>query len=384
MIIRSGRLGLLLALLLLPAATSASDPAQPPPKGLDLTSFNVARVQRGDFAPTLRLEGILRSEKLVALRAQTGGLIDKVTVRDGDRVKAGEVLVQIDDRAARLAREAALIQADQFKTKVASAESHLRQAEMNLLRVRRILEAKATPPEEFAQAESRVEEQRHRVREAHGNLKLAELGVRKAELDLEATRIIAPFDGVVLEVEASIGQLVAAATGRLVLLASTPDTLQFRAAVDAATARSLKAGMPLRVAGIQTRIEQVLPIWRDGDEFPGSLVEARVPNREQQLTVLGKATAQIQLPGQKGVLLVPPAALKWRPLPEELPASVREAYRDFKYNPQPADQSLVIRFEQGVLQPIRVEILGPSGDRVAIKGPLKEGDVVILGRAGLE
>jgi len=364
-------------------AAALTAPAQPAGKGPDPAAFRLAKVQRGDLVPVLELEGVIRPERLVGLRSRLGGLVEKVHVRDGQAVKAGEVLVQLDDRAARLARDLAAVLVEKARAEMAGAEAQLKFAETALQRARRLFEMKALGADELAQAERQVEAARAKADEARTAVKLAEIGLRKTDLDLEATRVAAPFDGVVLEVGAVPGDLVSAAGERLVLLAS-PAALVFRAALEAPAAEGLRPGQPVKIGEVETKVERIVPVWRDGDAFPRSMLEARVPNPKGEVVPLRKATAQVPLAKLAGVLLVPRAALKWRPLPEEVPAAMREAFREFKYQPEPAGRGLVTLLVQGTLRPVEVEVLATSADQAAIKGPVNEGDAVLVGRAGLE
>lgn len=344
-------------ILFLFVAVSLSASAQPAGKGPDPAAFRLAKVQRGDLVPVLELEGVVRPERLVGLRSRLGGAVEKVHVRDGQAVKAGEVLVQLDDRAARLARDLAAVLVEKARAEMAGAEAQLRGGQ--------------------------AEQARARIDEARAGVKLAEISHRKADLDLEATRVVAPFDGVVLEVGVAPGDLVGAAGERLILLAS-PAALVFRAALETPAAEGLRPGQPVKIGEVETKVERIVPVWRDGDEFPRSMLEARVPNPKGEVVSLRKATAQVPLAKLAGVLLVPRAALKWRPLPEEVPAALREAFREFKYQPEPTGRGLVTLLVQGTLRPVEVEVLATSADQAAVKGPVKEGDAVVVGRAGLE
>lgn len=364
---------------------AASLGAQPDPGkgGPDPASFRQAKVERGDLAHVLSADGVLRPERVANLRPRTGGTIEKVFVREGAAVKAGQVLVQLDARGQELALEAAKVQTLKAKADLNAAEAQHRQAEANFERARRLLEMKAAGAEEVAQARAALDLARSRIEDAKVGVLLAELTVRRAQLDLEATRILAPFAGVVLESNANLGELVGA--GERLLLLADPATLLFRAVLDAREARDVKPGAVLQLGSVVAKVERIAPLWRDGEEFPRLAVEARVPNPDGKLTAFQRLTATIPLGKHEGMLKVPAAALQWRPLPEEVERTAREAYREYKYDTnRPSGSGLLVLLVEGRLRPVKVEIIATAGNVAAIQGPLKEGDTVIVGRKGLE
>jgi HlyD family secretion protein len=362
-------------------------PEEPPKKG-EPAAFRLAKVEKGDLVKVLRIDGVLRPEVTASLRPRTGGTVEKLFVREGDAVKEGQVLLQLDARAQELSLEAAKVQMQKIRAEIETADTQRRSAESNHNRLQQ-LQQKAGPGvvsrEEIEQARIQAETARAKVEEAKVGLPLADLAVRKAQLDLEATRLTAPFSGVILEVGTNLGELVVPGGDRVVLLASTPDRLVFRTLLDAREVQEIRAGSPIKIQNIETKVTRVAPSWREGDEYPRVAIEAQVANPMQTLSAFQKVTAEVPLGKLEGVLKVPAAALKWRPLPEEVDPAVREAYREFKYEPvTPTSPGLLTLLVEGRLRPIKVEVLATVGGVAAVKGPLAEGDTIVVGRKGLE
>jgi HlyD family secretion protein len=361
-------------------------PEEPPKKGE--ATFRLAKVEKGDLVKVLRIDGVLRPELTASLRPRTGGTVEKLFVREGDAVKEGQVLLQLDARAQELSLEAAKIQMNKIRAEIETADTQRRAAESNHNRVQQLLQ-KGGPGvvsrEEIEAVRVQAETARAKVEEIKVGLPLADLAVRKAQLDLEATRLTAPFSGVVLEVGANLGELVVPGGDRIVLLASAPDRLVFRTLLDAREVQEIRPGAAIKIQNIETKVNRVAPSWRDGEEFPRVAIEAPVPNPTQTLSAFQKVTAEVPLGKLEGVLKVPAAALKWRPLPEEVDPAVREAYREFKYEPvTPTSPGLLTLLVEGRLRPIKVEVLATVGGVAAVKGPLAEGDTIVVGRKGLE
>ena len=144
-------------------------------------------VRDGDLVLTVNTTGQVRSDAESKLKAEVGGTVQKVNIRPGDRVKAGQPLVVLDQRPFDLA--------------VRTAEVSLQEAD---LRAKdnyvpdSIVSGKGPSPERRANAELRNGVTRARV------------AVEQAKLDRDKATTIAPFDGVVDKVSVAAGERVGA------------------------------------------------------------------------------------------------------------------------------------------------------------------------------
>lgn len=134
------------------------------------------------------------------------GLVVEVKVDDGQSVKKGDVLLRLDDRRLRIELEKAV--------------AHLEVAKSDLVRV--------------------VEEDRNVGRVAQAKVRAAEADVQLAEHSLESTRLVAPLDGVITELQARPGMIVTR-NSRLARLLDL-DSPTFDAIVDQTLVRRLRVG----------------------------------------------------------------------------------------------------------------------------------------------
>jgi len=166
---------------------------------------------------------VLRLLEEAEVPAQEGGVLTAVAVREGQRVKKGELLAQIDDQVARLAAEAAQSQYEIARSKAANdvrmrfAKKALEVAEAEL---RRSTESIERFPNSVSQSQIDVERltvQKNQLEaeQADHERQVAVLEMKSKENELSAARaqvarrrIVAPFDGVVVQIYVRRGEWI--------------------------------------------------------------------------------------------------------------------------------------------------------------------------------
>jgi RND family efflux transporter MFP subunit len=160
---------------------------------------------------------LILPNQTVELRSPVEGLIDKVLVQRGDRVRAGQVLVQLESAAETSAVQLSRHRAEALG-RLASAESRLDYATKKLERSRD-LHAKnfvTAQARDEAEAEKRIIEAE--LRDARENKQQAALELRHAQDLLQRRVLRSPFDGVVLDRMLNPGDLAESGTGRKPIL----------------------------------------------------------------------------------------------------------------------------------------------------------------------
>jgi HlyD family secretion protein len=248
-------------------------------------------VVRRDLEQHLVASGRVRVPTRVQIAARSSGLVIAVGVVEGQRVKAGDLLAQIDDsgeRAAVAQAEAAVKQASarvlQLKRvgsivtteALREAESNLGRAEVELARTQKLADAGAVPKKQLDDARAEVEVARAQrnsaeaqrlastpvgadSRVALAGLMLAEAELAGAKVRLEQTRNLALQDGTVLEREVEPGDVVQPSRTLLVLAADADVELEFHP--DERNLAALRSGL-IAIAS--------------ADAYPQDVFEARV------------------------------------------------------------------------------------------------------------
>ncbi len=182
---------LIAAAALLPALLSAQG---------QLPAVTAMPATLGKYAPTATEIGEVRATESVPLTARVKGEIVKINFTEGEKVKAGAVLFEIDPREY----EAALLSAKADLEKAKSEKDH---ADLEFKRHEELRESDVDSDAKFQQYKNQKQK-------ADASYLAAEAAVKLAELNLEYTKIKAPFDGWVGFRDCSLHELVGPGTAK--------------------------------------------------------------------------------------------------------------------------------------------------------------------------
>lgn len=180
---------LALAVIGLSACKEKPHPAPPGPPAVE-----VATVTQADVPIYHEWIGVLDGFVNARIRAQVTGYLQAQNYKEGDPIKKGDLLFEIDPRPFRAAH-------DQAKGQLAQAEARLGKTELAVKRYGPLVKAQAISQEEYDDAVQANLEARAAVVAARAQ-------VEQAELNLGFTRIVSPIDGVASIASGQIGDLV--------------------------------------------------------------------------------------------------------------------------------------------------------------------------------
>lgn len=147
----------------------------------------------------LTASGYVVARRKAAVASKGTGTLVFLGVEEGDRVKKGQVIARLDDSDV-----AATLQRARENLRV--VESELNDANQSLERQRVLLQKDMVARADYDVAEARY-------KRVIASIDAAKFGVREAEVAVENTRIVAPFDGTVLKKNADVGEIVAPLAG---------------------------------------------------------------------------------------------------------------------------------------------------------------------------
>ncbi|MDK4732681.1 efflux RND transporter periplasmic adaptor subunit [Rhizobium sp. CNPSo 3490] len=155
----------------------------------------VIALAKASFPITTILPGRAEAFQTADIRPQVSGIIREIAFKEGGEIKKGDLLYQIEDAPYIAAVE-------QAKAAISKAEASVPSAESNLERYQRLVGSGATQIE--------YETARTTLLQAKAEVESAKAALTAAQIDLDHTKIVAPFDGVIDQTAYNIGNVVSA------------------------------------------------------------------------------------------------------------------------------------------------------------------------------
>lgn len=152
--------------------------------------------------------GTVKACRRSQLAPVTGGMVEKLTVKEGDSVQAGQVLLEIwnNDLKAELQLAKARKTAAQADARGACAKAE--GAKRDLKRIEGLVKDKLVSEESVDTAATRSEAEQAACEAARESITVNDAQIAVANSELERTQIRAPFSGVVAEVNTELGEFV--------------------------------------------------------------------------------------------------------------------------------------------------------------------------------
>lgn len=179
------------------------------------TPVRVAAATREDFPVYYKALGTVTATNTINVRSRVAGELVKVTFEEGQKVKAGDLLAQIDPRSYQIALQ-------QAQGTLLQNQAQLKNARLDLKRYQGLFA-------EDSIAKQTLDTQQALVDQYEGTLKTDEAAVNDARLNLDFTSIRAPMAGRVGLRQLDVGNLVAAndTTALVVITQIQPITVSF-------------------------------------------------------------------------------------------------------------------------------------------------------------
>jgi HlyD family secretion protein len=284
----------------------------------------VVEVGRGTVAETVTntRAGTVKACQRAKLAPPAGGQIAKLPVKKGDRVEAGQVLLELwnDDIRAQLAvteRDAAAARA---RREEACVSARVARRESN--RLASLVERKLVSTELAERAEGEADAREAACRASAEQVRVSESRIDAARATLERTLLRAPFAGTVAEINGELGEFV---TPSPVGIPTPPavdvvDTscIYITAPIDEVDAPRVRTGMPARVTldafrdrSFKAHVRRVAPYVLDIEKQARTVeVEAEIDELGDALLLPGySADVEVILTERAGVLRIPTRAL---------------------------------------------------------------------------
>ena len=343
----------------------------------DLYRFQPA--MQGDVEQSVNANGTVTPVTLINVGTQVSGIVKHLYVDYNDRVKAGQILLELDDSLLM-----AQIQQSEGNLKNALASYNL--AVANEARIKNLYTQEFVSKQDVDQAIQALESSKAQVETVKAQLS-------RDKTNLQYSIIRSPVSGVVIDRPVDVGQTVAASfqTPTLITIAQDLSKMQINTSFAEADIGNIKVGQKVKFtvdAFPQRSFEGIVKQVRLNPTTVSNVVTYNVVisvNNPDEVLLPGMtAFVIIAVDKHENVLLVPNAALRYKPKLDDsdLTESARKK-RDGnhrKNNDQNFNRGKLFVLKDGKPGAIKVEVGLTDGKFTEIKTPdIKAGDKVIVG-----
>jgi HlyD family secretion protein len=392
-------------------------------KRVEGVTVHTEAIQKRDLKAIVSASGKIQPKRFVNISADTSGRVTDLAVQEGERVKQGQFLLQIDPRNLRTRVQsgeaslgAARSQLEQMRLSLDSARTALKQAEDAYRRQQNLAKGGLTTKETVERAENDLAMRKADLASQEQNLRTLQLRTEQeqatlenARTDLSKVRIESPIDGIITRRNIEQGETAVVGTmnnaGTVLLQVADMSVIEAEVevdetdipnvqlgqtatiTVDAITGRTFAARVteignsPIQATGqastqatnfkVTLTVEGEIPDVRPGFTCTADITTA---TRAQALAVPIQATTVREVVlDDKGQVVREPATQGRRPSSTTVQASELKPGQERKE----LEGVFVVRDGKAVFEPVKTGIAGEK--YFEILSGLKDGDSVIVG-----
>ena len=365
--------------------------------GTKIDPSKLGKVEKGDLAKSVVATGKVQPITKVEIKSKASGIVKKLYVEAGEKVKKGQILAELDREeieASVRSSEAQLLSAE---SNTAAAQADLKRAEVDAegpdvpLLKRAYERATGMEKEGVVSASQKDDAQKAyelavnkqnvaraqlivgkaKVAQAQADVQRNKANLQQLKEQLSYTTIVAPIDGIVLSRDVEVGDavssiLVLGSSATLVMTIGDTSEVYVLGKVDESDIGKVYLGQPARIKvesfkdkSFTGKVTRISPMGTEKDNVTTFEVRVSITNPGGELKAAMTANAEIILEEHKDVLQVPESALIYD---KDKKASVEIP------EPSAKEGKKKVAVNVGISNGAKAEIL--SG--------LKEGDKVVL------
>jgi HlyD family secretion protein len=347
--------------------------------------FRTEQVTRGDIRSIVSATGTINPVQLVSIGSQVSGQVSKLYVQVNDKVKAGQLLAEIDPALL-------LAQIKQDKSTLDTARSNFEQAQRDVARMKMLVSKDYV-------AKVDLERAQQSLLSTKNSYEVAQTIIERDMVNLAYAKITSPIDGVIISQDVTEGQTLQASfqAPTLFKIAGNLSEMKIEVNLSEADISKVKEGMHVTFQVnafpekmFQGKVHQVnvSPNSNNSRDVVTYGVKVLVDNKDGMLLPGMTAYVSITLSELKDILRIPASALRFRPpatttspmgLSRLFSSAVKPQAPATPVVEDPKTKTIyVLRGED--LEPVEVDIDGADDAYLAVSGKtLKEGDNVVTG-----
>jgi len=365
--------------------------------GTKIDPTKLAKVEKGDLAKSVVATGKVTPITKVEVKSKASGIVKKLLVDYGDKVKQGQLLAQLDkvEIEAQVAQSQAALEAAQANLTSAQADSERAKVDAegpDVPLLKRAYDRNVSMSKDGVVSPSTLEDSQRayelalnkqnvakaqvtvlkaKIAQAQATVAQDQANLKQLEEQLSYTDILSPIDGIVLSRDVEIGDavssiLVLGSTATLVMTLGDTSEVYVKGKVDESDIGKVYLGQPARIKvesfkdkTFDGKVTKISPMGVEKDNVTTFEVRVSIQNPGGELKAEMTANAEIILDEHKNVLQIPEGAILYD---KDKKASVEVP------DPKGKDGKKKIAVNIGISNGAKTEVL--SG--------LKEGDQVVL------
>ena len=359
-----------------------------------IVSYRTAKIERGDVVQIVRATGTVQPVKLVQVGTQVNGIVQKLNADFNSRVKAGDVVAQIDPAVYQANFSQAQANLTHSQASVDEARANLLKASNDLTRASALAKNDLLAPSDLDTAVATAASAEAELKVAKAQVQMNEAALQLARANLSYTTIITPVDGTVVSRNFDEGQTVVASMSAQTIFTVATDlgTVLINASVPEADIGPVTAGQkvtfnvdayPVTFTGTVDQVRIASSTIQNVVTYP---VMVRAENPERKLFPGMTANISCVIAEHTNVLKVANTALRFKPEKKDKPGKDDKGVK----NPaaeKTADSSrgnrksarLWVQQADGTLQPLRVTTGITDGTCTEVSGDdLQDGTEVVV------
>jgi HlyD family secretion protein len=304
-------------------------------------------VERGDLTRVVVATGKIQPLSKAEIKSKASGIVKKIYVDYGDRVKTGQLLAELDkvqlqatERAFRANLQAAEAARDSAKaalerSKVDAEGPDVPFLKLNLERAEQMYKDGVMAKNVVEEADKNYQLALNKQMSAQRNLAVARADIAKfeaqvaqaraslesAQEDLKNSTIISPIDGLVLSRDVNVGDavssiLILGSQATPIMTLGDVSEVYVQGKVDEADIGKVYLNQPARIVvesfkdkKFTGKVTKISPLGKEKDNVTTFEVRVSIQNSTLELKANMSANAEIMLEEKKNVLMIPEAAL---------------------------------------------------------------------------
>jgi HlyD family secretion protein len=313
----------------------------------DIDPSKLATVERGDLAKVVVATGKIQPLSKIEVKSKASGIVKKLYVDYGDRVKQGQILAELDKvqleasvraseanyQAAQAARDSAVASLE--RSKVDAEGPDVPFLKLNMERAQQMYKDGVMSKSLVEDAEKNYQMALNRqvsgqrtlivakaeIAKAEAQVAQAKAALENAEEDLRNSTIVSPIDGLVLSKDVNVGDavssiLVLGSQATLLLSLGDISEVYVQGKVDEADIGKVYINQPARIVveafkdkKFTGKVTKISPLGKEKDNVTTFEVRVSISNPTGELKANMSANAEVVLEEKKNVLMVQEAAI---------------------------------------------------------------------------